>query len=161
MRKFDEMNAGRFLRAADFAPGESFAVTVTGVRDEEIGWGDDKELMLILSLAHRPGGKPWGDLIPNLSNRKILARNYGNDPEGLIGQQLTVVIVITGFEGRSGFQVQPVVQPKAPPRLLTEPPSAPAPAPGVAPAANTRPRRGRPPTGNSPKVPDLDDEIPY
>jgi len=57
MRKFDEMNAGRFLRAADFTPGESFAVTVTGVTEEGIGWGDDKELTLILSLAHHPEGK--------------------------------------------------------------------------------------------------------
>jgi hypothetical protein len=156
MRSFDEWNAGRFLRAADFMPGESFAVTVAAVSEEEVRRGDGTEQpALVLTLARE--GKHWGDFLPNLSNRKILARLFGKDPMALVGQAFALVVVITSFEARNGFQVQPSVQQSA-----KAPPPPPAPK-IVAPAANARPRapKGK---ANSPAPPAeqplLDDELP-
>jgi hypothetical protein len=168
MRSFDEWNAGRFLRAGDYDPGDSFAVTVVKVAEEVIQRDHGPEPALILTLAREDGH--WGDYLPNLTARRALARLFGRDPMAMVGQGFTLVVVITGFEGRNGFQVQPAARqsPKAPP----PPPSKPQ-APITATAANTRPRPGRPPgqgkgasSAASAKaggdvVDELNDEVPY
>jgi hypothetical protein len=158
MKSFTEWNAGRFLRAADYSPGESFNVTVTKVTEEEVGRGDDTELALILALARE--GNHWGDFVPRVTNRRILARLFGNDPATLVGKAFTLVVVITSFEARNGFQVQPLAQ--RPAQAAAPPPPPPRPEP---PAANTRPRPPkvqRAPKGNAAppaKGPDPNDEI--
>ena len=36
MRRFSEMNAGRFIRAADYEPGERFLVIIVQVYEDEL-----------------------------------------------------------------------------------------------------------------------------
>jgi hypothetical protein len=111
MRSFDEWNAGRFLRAGDYDPGDSFAVTVTKVTEEELQRDHGLEPVLILTLAREDGH--WGDYAPNLTARRTLARLFGRDPMDLVGKQFVLVVVITGFEGRNGFVAQPAARPMA------------------------------------------------
>jgi hypothetical protein len=165
MKTFAEWNAGRFLRAGDYSPGDAFAVVVTAVTEEELQRDHGPEPTLILTLAREDGH--WGDYAPNLTARRTLARLFGEDPMALVGKGFTLMVVITGFEGRNGFVVQPAARqaPKAPP-----PPSPKPKAPATAPLANTSPRGRHKARARSPAavakaagdvVDELDDEVPY
>jgi hypothetical protein len=166
MHSFDKWNAGKYLRASDYNAGDRFDVVIAAVRAEELRQEDGFEEKLIFSLNYRADGKRWGDFVPNLTARWALAR-ANRDPEALIGLQILVVVVNTGFEGRLGFQVVvPAVQQPAPPSSPASP-ASPPPRPEP-PLANTRPGgKHRKDKGNSPPAPATaknsldDDEIPF
>jgi hypothetical protein len=154
MKSFDEWNAGGVIRGGDYNPGDTFAVAVTAVGTREVERDGDLKEVLMLTLTR--DGKLWGDFEPNLTNRKLLARRFGRDPMALVGQEFTLVVVMTSFG--NGFQVQfPSQQATKAPPPPAPPPPPPQPRPEP-PAANTRPRakRAGKDNGNNPSPKDLD-----
>jgi hypothetical protein len=158
MRKWREITAGKYLRAADYELGDRFPVTITAVRDDEGEWRDGGKEKTVLTLSHYPEGTKWGDLVPNQTSLKTVQRLFGGeDPSPCIGKQVEVVIVDTMFG--NGFQIQ-ALSVQRPAQAAPPPPPRPEP-----PAANTRPRPPkvqRAPKGNAAppaKGPDPNDEI--
>jgi hypothetical protein len=132
MRKWREITAGKYLRAADYELGDCFPVTQEAARDEEGEWRDDEKFKTVLTLNHYPAGEKWGDLVPNVTSLKTLRRLFGGeDPSAANGKQYEVVVVDTMFG--NGFQI----------RALSRQPAQAAPSPSPRPefpAANTRPQ---------------------
>jgi hypothetical protein len=163
MKNFDEWNAGRFIRAGDYTPGDTFDVVVTEVTAEMLERERKGQVRVeeVLLLALVRGGKHWGLWDPNLTNRRILARLFGKDPMALAGKAFRLTVVTTTFNGgANGFLVQcalqqPVTAAPPPPRPRLEPP-----------AAATRARTAPPPAAGNGQPPKdgldelLDDEIP-
>ena len=58
MRKFSEIDASRFLKAAELILNHRYTVTIIAVTEEEIGL--ERKVMIVLALADA-AGRVWKD----------------------------------------------------------------------------------------------------
>jgi hypothetical protein len=166
MKKVSEAYPSRFAKAADYPIGQRIQVRIREVTVEIF---DEREpyCLWFVGLDGKVALDGKG-VILNPTNSKLLGKVVSDTPEGWVGREVQIWSEYINFKGeiRVTWKLMPMPQLLADPAAISPPPSppTPSPAPIVAPAANTRPRRGRPPKGNNPatpaKLPDLDDELP-
>jgi hypothetical protein len=166
LKKVSETYPSRFAKASDYPIGQHIQLRIHTVTMEVF---DERSPYCI--WCNGLDGKVALDgkgVILSQGNAKLLGKTVNDTPEGWVGREVQIWPEYVNFKGeiRVTWKLMPMPQLLADPAAISPPPSppTPSPAPIVAPAANTRPRRGPPPKGNNPatpaKLPDLDDGLP-
>jgi len=148
--KLGEAFPSAFLKADDLG-GRQVTVTIDHADMEVIGQGRDKASKLIIGFR----GKEK-KLVCNKTNANMIASMYGDETEGWIGKQITLVAREVEFQGEMVVAIRVLAKPAAAQAGKAAPrPAAARPAPAPAPAAEEPP----PFAGDEPPV--ESDEIPF
>lgn len=102
--KISEAFPSNFLKADDLN-GKNVTVTIQDATLEEIGQGHNKERKLILAF-HGKEKK----LVLNKTNAGTIAKLYGDDTEGWIGQKITICPREVEFQGEMVLAIRVSLQ---------------------------------------------------
>ena len=83
MKYFDDLAGGRYLRAADFAPGERLTLTIASITPEEMSDGEQKWV-----ISFREDPRKW---ILNGVNRDDLKARFGREVANAVGEKVTLL----------------------------------------------------------------------
>lgn len=92
MPRIGQMFPSRFLKASDFEDGDATLI-ISDIREEAVGQGRDSEDKWILYFEGTEKG-----LVLNKTNSTILAKLYGDDTDGWIGQSITLYATEVQFK---------------------------------------------------------------
>ena len=119
----------RFLSAEDLN-GQDVTVTIANVTQETLGQGKDAQQKLVASFV----GKKKA-MVLNKTNAKTIAKLYGDETDGWVGQRITIGARDVEFQGDMILALR--VSLKAPaPAGAVKPAAKSAPAPIVEPSDN-------------------------
>jgi hypothetical protein len=163
--KVSQAFPSNFLKADDLQ-GRPAIVTIETAELEEIGQGRDKEQKLILGFR----GKSK-KLVCNKTNANTIAKLYGDDTDGWIGQRITIMPREVEFQGEMvlairvslqapGAAAAPAPRPAAA-APAPRPAAAPRPAPAPAPAPEPEPEQPPFDDGQAPVQGGQFDDVPF
>jgi len=123
--KVSEAFPSNFLKAEDLG-GRAVVCSIESVDIEELGQGRDKERKLIVGFV----GKTKR-LVCNKTNAGTIAKLYGDDTDGWIGQKITIMPKEVEFQGNMVWAIRVSLQKPgaAPGRVAPKPQPVPEPEP--------------------------------
>lgn len=142
-----------FLKADDLQ-GKPVIVSIASAEFEDIGQGRDKERKIILGFT----GKEKR-MVVNKTNASTIAKLYGDETDGWIGQKITLMPREVEFQGEMVLAIRVSLQkPGAPTAAPTPRPQGPRPQGPRTPDPEPQPDA---PPANWGGEPAGDDEVPF
>jgi hypothetical protein len=102
--KLSEVFPSNYLKADDLK-GNAAVVTIASAEIEELGKGNQKDKKLVLGFR----GKEK-KLVCNVTNANTIAKLYGDDTEGWIGQRITLLPREVEFQGEMVLAIRVSLQ---------------------------------------------------